>query len=361
MDNGSTESLTLDTLSTLLNSSFQYPGHQVLFQLAFYLIRTAYTQHTLKMQAGKVRAFLTRLGLQDEEVQEDPSAYAALASSPRTPIDTSINAGRASEDSSFNSYQMDFQQRTANSRLSQFLSHFTLGFADGLTVPFALTAGLSSLGQTKTVIYAGAAEICAGCISMGIGGYLAARGEQASSTDCYDHDEKLGTDDQDSIHDYLALLDLPSDLLQSVKAHVDNHPAILRRLLCNVNLRDDSLSSKAKEFPPAIVGLSISFGYLLGGLLPLFPYFFVSSVEDGLRWSFLVCILALFIFGFTKDFLLHPESTEDRWQNENVRRGPAKWKRVKHSSWEGIRMVVMGGIAAVAAVLCVRLFEGVIS
>ena len=49
--------------------------------------------------------------------------------------------------------------------LSRFLADFTLGFADGLTVPFALTAGLSSLGETKTVIYAGAAEICAGSIS----------------------------------------------------------------------------------------------------------------------------------------------------------------------------------------------------
>ncbi|KAI1087773.1 DUF125-domain-containing protein [Rostrohypoxylon terebratum] len=314
-----------------------------------------------RMQAGKVRAFLARLGLQDEEVQDDPLAYAALASSPRTPIDTSINAGRASEDSSFNSHRMDSQRSAANSRLSQFLSHFTLGFADGLTVPFALTAGLSSLGQTKTVIYAGAAEICAGCISMGIGGYLAARGEQASNTDCYEHDEKLGTDEQDSVQNYLALLDLPPDLLQSVRAHIDHHPSILRRLLCNVNMTDDGLSNKAKEFSPAIVGLSISFGYMLGGLLPLFPYFFVGSVDDGLQWSFFVCILTLFIFGFTKDFLLHPESAEDRWRNENPSREPAKWKRVKHSSWEGIRMVVMGGIAAVAAVLCVRLFEGVIS
>jgi hypothetical protein len=50
--------------------------------------------------------------------------------------------------------------------LSRFLADFTLGFADGLTVPFALTAGLSSLGQTDTVIYTGMAEICAGSISI---------------------------------------------------------------------------------------------------------------------------------------------------------------------------------------------------
>ncbi|KAI1458262.1 VIT family-domain-containing protein [Annulohypoxylon moriforme] len=313
------------------------------------------------MQGGKIRAFFARLGLQDEQAQESPSTYSAIASSPRTPIDTSIISRRVSEDSSFNGYRPDSQRGATNSRLSQFLSHFTLGFADGLTVPFALTAGLSSLGQTKTVIYAGAAEICAGCISMGIGGYLAARGEGTSDMDGYDQNEKLETADQDSVQSYLALLDLPPDLLQSVRAHVNHNPAVIRRLLCHTNSAVDGLTGKAKEFPPAIVGLSISFGYMLGGLLPLFPYFFVGSVEDGLQWSFVVCILALFIFGFTKDFLLHPESTEGRWQHENARRGPDKWKRVKHGSWEGIRMVIMGGIAAVAAVLCVRLFEGVIS
>ena len=61
--------------------------------------------------------------------------------------------------------------------LTRFLSDFTLGFSDGLTVPFALTAGLSSLGRTDTVISGGLAELCAGSISMGIGGYLAARDE----------------------------------------------------------------------------------------------------------------------------------------------------------------------------------------
>ncbi|KAF9880652.1 vacuolar iron transporter [Colletotrichum karsti] len=63
----------------------------------------------------------------------------------------------------------------ASQNLVHFLSDFTLGFSDGLTVPFALTAGLSSLGRSETVIFAGLAELCAGCISMGIGGYLAAR------------------------------------------------------------------------------------------------------------------------------------------------------------------------------------------
>ena len=52
-----------------------------------------------------------------------------------------------------------------------------LGLSDGMTVPFALTAGLSSLGTTRLVIIGGVAELCAGAISMGLGAYLAARTE----------------------------------------------------------------------------------------------------------------------------------------------------------------------------------------
>jgi len=53
----------------------------------------------------------------------------------------------------------------------------TLGLSDGLTVPFALTAGLSALGNTKVVIYGGLAELIAGAISMGLGGWLGAKSE----------------------------------------------------------------------------------------------------------------------------------------------------------------------------------------
>jgi len=61
---------------------------------------------------------------------------------------------------------------------ARFLSDATIGLSDGLTVPFALTAGLSALGNTKVVIYGGLAELIAGAISMGLGGYLGAKSEQ---------------------------------------------------------------------------------------------------------------------------------------------------------------------------------------
>ena len=60
---------------------------------------------------------------------------------------------------------------------ARIISDATIGLSDGLTVPFALTAGLSALGNTKVVIYGGFAELIAGAISMGLGGYLGAKSE----------------------------------------------------------------------------------------------------------------------------------------------------------------------------------------
>jgi VIT1/CCC1 family predicted Fe2+/Mn2+ transporter len=65
------------------------------------------------------------------------------------------------------------------------VSDATIGLSDGLTVPFALTAGLSALGDTRLVIYAGLAELIAGGISMGLGGYLGALGEAYVSSEVY--------------------------------------------------------------------------------------------------------------------------------------------------------------------------------
>ncbi|KAI0015035.1 VIT family-domain-containing protein [Xylariomycetidae sp. FL0641] len=246
--------------------------------------------------------------------------------------------------------------------LSRFLADFTLGFADGLTVPFALTAGLSSLGQANTVILAGMAEICAGSISMGIGGYLAARGEAPS---CDSAPPQQGEEDPEKsgpppppqipVHEYLAPLRLPPDLLRQVTAHVGaaatttttTTPAWRPRADANYN----EATAAAAAAPPApwFVGLSVALGYLVGGLLPLSPYFFFrgDEVARGLRWSFGICLCALFVFGFGKDYLLHAH------RHQQTR----SW-RLRRSAAEGMRMVVLGGLAAVAAVLCVKAFEG---
>ncbi|KAJ8131430.1 hypothetical protein O1611_g2197 [Lasiodiplodia mahajangana] len=236
---------------------------------------------------------------------------------------------------------------------SRLLADFTLGFADGLTVPFALTAGLSSLGHTNTVIYAGMAELVAGCISMGIGGYLAAKGEQVKDDDPDENDEEenpLAQDEEGrAISDYIAPLQLPPDLLQSVMAHVGSSPDIAA--IVQAISKDDTTDSVGAH--PIISGLSVAFGYLTGGILPLAPYFFVKTVAAGLRWSFGICLVALFIFGFTKTYVLNSSSL-----HKSTSRRAARWIIVRQSIWEGLTMTVLGSIAALAAVLAVRLFSG---
>ncbi|KAF3769767.1 hypothetical protein M406DRAFT_354137 [Cryphonectria parasitica EP155] len=259
--------------------------------------------------------------------------------------------------------------------LSRFLADFTLGFADGLTVPFALTAGLSSLGQTDTVIYAGMAEICAGSISMGIGGYLSAKGEARASLPGKDTDPSHEDDDEEAgercmdekaglaVDSYLAPLDLPRELLDLVRQHVhsrhDVATAIERKLA--VQEEEDKEDEEQDAGPqPIMSGMSVALGYLIGGSLPLFPYFIVKHVGDGLLWSFIVCIIALFSFGFIKDFVLHMhKQREEVWvKDKGLGRLGWRWADVRRSSWEGTQMVMLGSMAALAAVFCVRLFDG---
>jgi vacuolar iron transporter family protein len=249
----------------------------------------------------------------------------------------------------------------AQKRRLRMLSDFTLGFADGLTVPFALTAGLSSLGQTDTVIYAGLAEICAGSISMGVGGYLAARGDCIDGGNDDDGDEPnaghgyvgLARCDADNVEEYLRPLNLPHGLLRSVVEHVrSSTPHSLA----------DAIQGTPRPGPqnicsPLAVGLSIALGYLVGGALPLFPYFFASSLRGGLYWSFAVCFLALFLFGCGRRLTtLMSRPAKGRELGRSWMRRSTGWPTVRSCLWEGSQMAVLGGAAAVVAVLCVKGF-----
>ncbi|KXH28961.1 hypothetical protein CSAL01_11589 [Colletotrichum salicis] len=262
-------------------------------------------------------------------------------------------------------------------KLSRFLSDFTLGFSDGLTVPFALTAGLSSLGRSETVIYAGLAELCAGCISMGIGGYLAARDsshddsrrvppppvdeeEQGMlssagrrSEDEID-DEKRRTDElvdeEEVVLRYLQPLGLRETTVAMVVGAVRSQSGGLswaserirgaQASRPEVFIENDAVETSRLPVSPIFSGLSISLGYLCGGLMPLLPYFFASSVGRGLLWSIVVCLIALFAFGAGKSWLL----------------GDGKTSRIQ-CLWEGLQMMMFGCCAAGAAVLCVRLVD----
>lgn len=258
----------------------------------------------------------------------------------------------------------------ASQNLARFLADFTLGFSDGLSVPFALTAGLSSLGRSETVIYAGLAELCAGCISMGIGGYLAARDasretrqsgsfseeeqgmllvERRSEEDVDENEEKGGPrrveEAEEDVRRYLQPLNLPDSTIATVLEAINSQPEGSRWASKRIRSSQSSLASdtpateqNSSLVSPVFSGMSISLGYLCGGLMPLLPYFIAPSVGQGLRWSIAICLVALLAFGAGKSWAL---GTRD-----------ASWRRCL---WEGVQMAFFGSCAAGAAVLCVML------
>ncbi|OAQ72262.1 vacuolar iron transporter Ccc1 [Pochonia chlamydosporia 170] len=256
--------------------------------------------------------------------------------------------------------------------LTRFLSDFTLGFSDGLTVPFALTAGLSSLGRADTVIYAGLAELCAGSISMGIGGYLSALDEVPSSSGSKDELDSAGDEEElrgmlrdgssrgstsnlsdsidekdmeqesgeDLIRSHLEPLALPNTTVLEILATLRNRPDGVARSIRRLEQYNAVTEQPSDQLPiwPVASGLSISLGYVVGGIIPLFPYFFTSTVGKGLQWSIAMCLIALMAFGSGKSWVLRGED-----------------RSIKRSLWEGLQMLILGTLAAGAAVLCVNL------
>ncbi|KAL5089590.1 hypothetical protein Trisim1_005283 [Trichoderma cf. simile WF8] len=250
--------------------------------------------------------------------------------------------------------------------LIRFLSDFTLGFSDGLTVPFALTAGLSSLGRTDTVIYAGLAELCAGSISMGIGGYLSAKDELPSTTaenrdgdeeelkgmlryegERESIDEKNKETQEMLVRRHLEPLALPGWMVTDIVSTLKDRPEGLYDVVRQLNssraaFSVEETSGGADQLPvwPLASGLSISLGYVIGGTIPLLPYFFAATVGLGLRWSIALCLVALMSFGAGKSWLLRGGDASSSWMR---------------CIWEGVQMLILGSLAALASVVCVTL------
>ncbi|CAK7565836.1 MAG: hypothetical protein SEPTF4163_003766 [Sporothrix epigloea] len=342
-------------------------------------------------------SFLQTVGLVSHEKYRDcspSSKHVRLASDYDYKLDLHATADRAADDSM--PMKSAWQQPTCrkavkNAAARRFWADFTLGFADGLTVPFALTAGLSSLGRTDTVVYAGLAEVAAGCISMGISGYLSARQTARGGSEemCCKAVNNVMTERLEGSHTkksqlttaarhYLAPLALPASLHQQLLTHITTQPHAAASLLAAMDRKQNSnYYSEYSEYGhecyeatgleasdgavwPVVSGVSIALGYLIGGLLPLWPYFFVHQVGDGLRYSFAVCVVALFLFGFIKDFVLvqGPSLPPSSASLAPRYRSSVLWRRLWKSALEGLQMVILGSIAAMAAVLCVHLFEG---
>lgn len=176
-----------------------------------------------------------------------------------------------------------------------------IGMADGLTVPFALAAGLSAaVSSTSVVITAGLAEIAAGAIAMGLGGYLAAKADaehfaSEEAREIWEVDHKR-TFEVREVRDVFEKFGLKGAPLEQVVAAVTSD----KRQWVEFMMRFE-LGLEAPDPKRAMTSaLTIGGSYLVGGLIPLAPYFFSKNINDALLISVGVTGVALAVFGAVK-------------------------------------------------------------
>lgn len=184
---------------------------------------------------------------------------------------------------------------------SSFISDIVIGMSDGLTVPFALAAGVSSaVSNTHIVTTAGIAELVAGAISMGLGGYLAGKTElehyeSEYKTEAWEVDN-LPEKEKDEVKEIFLDFGLSPETSQLATEELSKDKTKWIEFMMRLELGLDKPDPKRATKSAANIGGS----YIVGGIIPLLPYFFVDTPIDGLKISAVVTLICLFIFGFFK-------------------------------------------------------------
>jgi VIT1/CCC1 family predicted Fe2+/Mn2+ transporter len=216
---------------------------------------------------------------------------------------------------------------------SETVRDIVIGMSDGLTVPFALAAGLSgAVASTRIVVTAGLAEIAAGAIAMGLGGFLAAR------TDQEHYDAELAREHQE-------VRDVPdkerqevTDIFVSYGLTPEQAAPVVAALASDQERWIDFMMKFELGLEPVAPtrarnsALTIAASYIAGGLVPLAPYMIAQEMGHAVLWSVAFTLLALLVFGIIKA----------RFTGIHLLRG-------------GLQTAVIGGIAAGAAYGIARL------
>jgi VIT1/CCC1 family predicted Fe2+/Mn2+ transporter len=219
---------------------------------------------------------------------------------------------------------------------SEFVRDMVIGMSDGLTVPFALAAGLSGNANipTSIIVTAGLAEIAAGSIAMGLGGFLAAR----SDAEHYQNERRREEDEVRDVPDVERME--VAELFRAYGLSEHDIEPILDAFEANPRSWVDfmmryELGLEEPDPKRAVTSaLTIAGAYIAGGLIPLAPYMVVSKPTQGLAISVVVTLFALFVFGYIK--------------------GRYTGTRPLRSA---IQTTLIGGIAAAAAFLIARIFS----
>jgi VIT1/CCC1 family predicted Fe2+/Mn2+ transporter len=219
-------------------------------------------------------------------------------------------------------------------RASETVRDIVIGMSDGLTVPFALAAGISGVAgaQTKLVVLAGLAEIAAGSIAMGLGGYLAAKTdlehyftEQQRENWEIDH---LPEREKQEVADVFRGYGMDDVHIKPILDAMSNNRSQWLDFMMRFELGLEAPNPKRARASALTIGLS----YVVGGFIPLTPYILIPNLSMALVVSVIVTLIALFLFGYIK--------------------GRFTGTRPLRS---GLETVLVGGVAAGAAFLLARL------
>ncbi|KXL42641.1 MAG: hypothetical protein FE78DRAFT_123265, partial [Acidomyces sp. 'richmondensis'] len=195
----------------------------------------------------------------------------------------------------------------------EFVRDSIIGFADGLTVPFALTAGLSSLGSSRLVIIGGLAELFAGSISMGLGAYLAAVTDKHHFEAEEERERREVREcpkaEEDEIYEIFEQYGISREeahgVVQGLKGNEENWV----RFMMDFELRLEKPATNKAWIEGLIMGVS----YFLGGLLPMIPYFAFKNVNHALFTSIGITAVILVIFGYTKAIITGCKTKDAVW------------------------------------------------
>jgi vacuolar iron transporter family protein len=184
---------------------------------------------------------------------------------------------------------------------SDLLRDIVIGMSDGLTVPFALAAGLSgAVINTNIIVVAGLAEIAAGSIAMGLGGYLAGKTEQdhykAELKREYEEIETKRDIEIAEVKQVFAEWGLSKQIQEQATNEIIQDKDKWVKFMMKHELHLDEPDPKRATKSAFNIGLS----YVVGGLVPLLPYFFVDNAMEGFKISVVITLCCLYIFGYFK-------------------------------------------------------------
>jgi len=184
---------------------------------------------------------------------------------------------------------------------SDFITDMVIGMSDGLTVPFALAAGLSGAVQSNGIIItAGIAEIVAGSIAMGLGGYLEGKTEQeqyeSELNREYKEVEILPEKEKEEVKEIFEAYGLSLESQNRIADELAQDKDKWVDFMMKYELGLDKPNPNRARNSASTIGVS----YIVGGLIPLSAYFFTANPNQGLMVSAVLTLICLFVFGYFK-------------------------------------------------------------